>query len=39
MKKNLRVTSELEIGTLKNVSYNLVEEDIYDYLKRDKNKK
>ena len=39
--KNLRVTSELEIGTLKNTSYNLVEEDIYDYLKRVriKNKK
>lgn len=36
--KNLRVTSELEIGTLKNVSYNLVEEDIYDYLKRVKIK-
>ena len=36
--KNLRVTSELEIGTLKNVSYNLVEEDIYDYLKRIKIK-
>ncbi|MDY4078489.1 MAG: hypothetical protein SOY42_06850 [Clostridium sp.] len=39
--KNLRVTNELEIGTLKNISYNLVEEDVYDYLKRVriKNKK
>ncbi len=32
--RNLIVTSNLEIGSLKNVSYNLVEEDIYDYLRR-----
>lgn len=39
--KNLKVTAALEIGTLKNISYNVVEEDIYDYLKRVriKNKK
>lgn len=37
--RNLTVTSNLEIGILKNVSYNLVEEDVYDYLRRVKIKR
>lgn len=31
---NLRVSNCIEIGHLKDISYNLVEEDIYNYLKR-----
>lgn len=35
---NLRVLESIEIGSLKGVSYNLVEEDVYNYLKRIKRK-
>ena len=30
---NLRVMENIEIATVKNISYNLVEEDIYEYLR------
>ena len=30
--ENLRVSEGIEIGSIKNISYNLVEEDIYNYL-------
>lgn len=36
---NLRVMERVEIGTLKNLYYNLVEEDIYEYLLRIRRKK
>ena len=35
---NLRVVEGIEIGTLKKISYNLVEEDIYNYLRRVRRK-
>lgn len=35
---NLRVMENIEIATVKNISYNLVEEDIYEYLRRIKRK-
>lgn len=35
---NLRVIESIEVGSLKGVSYNLVEEDIYNYLKRVKKR-
>jgi hypothetical protein len=31
---NLRKNNEIEIGNIKNLSYNLIEEDIYEYLKK-----
>ncbi|HEY5525364.1 MAG TPA: spore coat protein [Clostridium sp.] len=31
---NLRKNNEIEIGDIKNLSYNLIEEDIYEYLKK-----
>lgn len=31
---NLRKNNIIEIGNIKNLSYNLIEEDIYEYLKR-----
>lgn len=31
---NIRVVESVEIGTLKGVSYNLIEEDVYSYLKK-----
>ena len=36
---NIRVFDNIEIGTLEYVSYNLVEEDIYNYLKKIKHRK
>lgn len=36
---NIRVIEGLEVGTLKNVSYNLAEEDIYQYLKKVRRRK
>jgi len=31
---NLRKNKKIEIGNIKNISYNLIEEDIYEYLKK-----
>lgn len=36
---NLRVMERIEIGTLKNLYYNLVEEDVYEYLLKIRRKK
>ncbi|WP_143317469.1 hypothetical protein [Clostridium sp. HBUAS56017] len=36
--ENLKEDKKIEIGSLRNVSYNLREEDIYEYLKRAKKK-
>ena len=35
---NLRKSSSIEIGKIKNISYNLIEEDAYNYLKKIKRK-
>ena len=35
---NVRVLESVEVGSLKGVSYNLVEEDVYNYLKRVKRR-
>lgn len=32
--RNLRKDKDIEIGNIKNLSYNLIEEDIYEYLKK-----
>lgn len=37
--RNIRITDKIEIGTVKYLSYNLVEEDILNYLFKIKNKK
>lgn len=36
---NLRVMEGIEIGSLKNISYNLIEEDIYNYLRKIRRRK
>jgi hypothetical protein len=32
--ENIKKSNKIEIGTIKNISYNLIEEDIYEYLKK-----